>query len=145
MSHSYTNIWIHGVFGTKNRQPLLTEDIRTDVHIHLREELEEKGCKVRRINGTSDHVHMLFILSKDWSIAQIMKAVKGESSHWINQKDNVKIKFSWQIGYGAFSVSESDANNVEQYIKNQAQHHRKMTFKEEYERFIQLHNLEKNR
>lgn len=145
MSHSLTKLWIHGIFGTKNRKPLLHTDIMKDVHIHLQEQLEEMGCEVRIINGTGNHVHQLFILSKEYSIAQVMKSIKGETSHWINQEDLVQSKFSWQVGYGAFSVSESQVRKVQRYIKNQEEHHRKMTFKEEYEKFMKLHNLAINR
>ena len=144
MSHSLTEIWIHGIFGTKDRQPLLNTDIRKDIHLHLQKRLEDMDCGVRIVNGTNDHVHQLFLLSKEFSIAQVMKSIKGETSHWINQKDLMKMKFCWQVGYGAFSVSESDVDRVEQYVKNQEEHHRKMTFKEEYERFMNLHNLDKN-
>jgi REP element-mobilizing transposase RayT len=145
MSHSLTKIWIHGIFGTKNRKHLIHADITKDVHIHLQERLEEMDCGVRIINGTSNHVHTLFLLSKEYSIAQVMKSIKGETSHWINQGDLVQSKFSWQVGYGGFSVSESDVKKVERYIKNQEMHHRKMTFKEEYEKFMKLHNLAINR
>ncbi|MBL7066349.1 MAG: IS200/IS605 family transposase [Candidatus Marinimicrobia bacterium] len=145
MSHSLTKLWIHGIFGTKDRRPLLVNAIRKDVHTHLYEKLEEMDCKVLIINGTSDHVHQLFLLSREVSIAQVMKSIKGETSHWINQEDLVQLKFSWQVGYGAFSVSESDVGKVERYIRTQEEHHRKMTFKEEYEQFMKLHNLEINR
>jgi len=148
MSHSLTKLWIHGIFGTKDRRPLLVNAIRKNVHNHLQDKLEEMDCNVRIINGTSDHVHLLFLLSREVSIAQIMKSVKGETSHWINQEDIVKSKFSWSrlVGrYGAFSVSESEVGKVERYIQTQEENHRKMTFKEEYERFMKLHNLEINR
>lgn len=141
MSHSLTKLWIHSIFGTKNHKPLLHADIVKDVHIHLQEQLEEMDCEVRIINGTSNHVHQLFLLSKEYSIAQVMKSTKGETSHWINQEDLVRLKFSWQVGYGAFSVSETEVRKVQCYIKNQEEHHRKMTFKEEYEKFMKLHNL----
>ena len=148
MSHSLTKLWIHGIFGTKDRRPLLVDTIIKDVHSHLQEKLEEMDCIVRIINGTSDHVHQLFLLSREVSIAQVMKSIKGETSHWINQEDIVQSKFSWSrlVGsYGAFSVSESEVGKVERYIRTQEKHHRKMTFKEEYERFMKLHNLEINR
>ncbi|MBC8214308.1 MAG: IS200/IS605 family transposase [Candidatus Marinimicrobia bacterium] len=144
MSHSLTKLWIHSIFGTKNREPLISKDISGTVHNHMQEQLEEMGCKVRIIKGTSDHVHQLFLLSNDNSIAQVMKSIKGESSHWINQKNLTKTKFSWQTGYGAFSVSESNVSKVERYIRNQEEHHKNMTFREEYERFMKQHKLEIN-
>ena len=78
MSHSLTKLWIHGIFGTKDRRPLLVKTIRKDVHVHLQKQLEEMDCGVRIVNGTIDHVHILFLLSKESSIAQVMKSIKGE-------------------------------------------------------------------
>ena len=89
-------------------------------------------CKLRVINGTPDHIHLLFLLGQKYSLKDIMQNIKGETSHWINQNNYVSTKFSWQIGYGAFSVSESKIKEVESYINNQKEHHKKITFKDEY-------------
>lgn len=134
-------VWVHAIFGTKNRTPVLKRDLAMKVCDHMRSYLEELGCGVRTINGTSDHVHMLFLMAHDKSISQIMKSVKGESSHWINQRDFLKLKFAWQVGYGAFSVSESNVRKVENYIARQKEHHRKISFREEYEMFLHKHGL----
>ena len=75
--------------------------------------MEITGCEVRSINGTNNHIHVLFLLPKTLSIAQIMKSIKGESSHWVNQNDIINVKFAWQVGYGGFSVSESAVGKVE--------------------------------
>ena len=144
MRHSLTRIWIHGVFGTKHRQGLLRDDMRTDLLNHIRDEMEKIGCGVRCINGTRDHIHVLFLSPKELSIAQIMKSIKGESSHWINQGDRAKVKFAWQVGYGGFSVSESMVSRVKKYIQNQAEHHRTMTFREEYELLVKNHHVQIN-
>lgn len=141
MSHSLPKLWIHSIFGTKNRMPLINKNIVNQVHNFIKTELEEVNCTVRIINGTSDHIHILFLLSRDYSISEIMKKIKGSSSHWINQQDFINSKFSWQVGYGAFSVSESNISKVEIYIKNQEEHHRKMSFKEEYDRFMTQHGI----
>ena len=141
MSHSLTRIWIHAVFSTKDRQPLLKDKMRASLLAHIQEELEDQGCGVRIINGTNDHIHVLFLLSKEHSIAQIMKSIKGESSHWINGGDLIPQKFAWQVGYGGFSVSESIVNKVEKYIRDQQEHHRTMTFAEEYQKLLTNHNL----
>ncbi|MCF7823350.1 MAG: IS200/IS605 family transposase [Candidatus Marinimicrobia bacterium] len=116
MSHSLPRVWIHGVFGTKYRQPLLKDDIREDLMRHIRVEMEKMGCGVRCINGTPDHIHVLFLLPRNLSLAQVMKSVKGESSRWMNQNKTVLGNFSWQVGYGVFSVSESAVKRVERYI-----------------------------
>ncbi|MCB0744388.1 MAG: IS200/IS605 family transposase [Ignavibacteriae bacterium] len=137
MSHSLTKIWIHGLFGTKNREALIKSTFENELHIHLKNKLEnELECTVRTINGNKNHIHILFLLNPNYSIREVFKTIKGESSHWINQNDFLHTKFSWQIGYGAFSVSESQLKKVELYIKNQKEHHKQMTFEEEYEKFI---------
>ncbi|MBC8192581.1 MAG: IS200/IS605 family transposase [Candidatus Marinimicrobia bacterium] len=144
MSHSLTRIWVHGILGTKYRQPLIKNVIREDLFTHIQAQMEMIGCGVRCINGTHDHIHVLFLLPKEHSIAQIMKSIKGESSHWINQGDKIATKFAWQVGYGGFSVSESIVPKVEKYIRNQEKHHRTMTFRNEYELLVKNHNLHIN-
>ncbi|MCK4357692.1 MAG: IS200/IS605 family transposase [Candidatus Cloacimonetes bacterium] len=141
MSHSLTRIWIHAVWSTKDRFPFMKNDERIKIINHLKTKFEESECRVRIINGTEDHLHALFLLNQNESIKDIMKNIKGESSHWINENDFYKAKFSWQIGYGAFSVSESIVKNVEKYIKNQKEHHRKMSFQEEWELLLKKHNI----
>jgi len=142
MSHSLTKIWIHAIFGTKNHEPLIHPSIEQKLYAHIHEHLEKDfECKVRIINGMPEHVHILFLLSPNYAIKDIMQNAKGESSHWINQENLIKFKFAWQTGYGAYSVSESNVEKVEQYIRNQKEHHRQKTFIEEYNEFMEKHGL----
>ncbi|MDO8550131.1 MAG: IS200/IS605 family transposase [Ignavibacteria bacterium] len=142
MSHSLLKIWIHGIFGTKDRTSLIKNTFEAQLHSHIKEKLErELDCKVRIINGTEDHVHILFLLSPNFTMKDIFHNVKGESSHWVNQSDFIKYKFAWQTGYGAFSVSESMVKEVEKYIANQKEHHKKMTYEEEIDLFIKKYGL----
>ncbi|MFN3757538.1 MAG: IS200/IS605 family transposase, partial [Flavobacterium sp.] len=108
----------------------------------ISEQLREKGCPVRIINGMPDHIHCLFLLSPQKSIADVLKQIKGSSSHFINQNNLISEKFAWQTGYAAYSVSESVVQKVFQYIKNQKQHHTKKTFQQEYDEFLKLYGLE---
>lgn len=143
MSHSLTKIWIHGIWGTKDRISLIKSDYEKQLYDHIKDKLEsELGCKVRIINGTEDHIHVLFLLNPNYSIKDIFQRMKGDSSHWINENDFTKNKFVWQTGYGGFSVSESMVKEVERYIKNQKEHHKKVTFQQEYELFMQKYGLE---
>ncbi len=87
-------------------------------------------------------MHTLFLLSPQRTISEIFKQVKGAVSYEINSKNLIKNKFSWQVGYGAFSVSESNLNIIINYIKKQKQHHKKITFKDKYDKFMKLHQLE---
>ena len=142
MSHSLLKIWIHGIFGTKDRTSLIKNTFEAQLHIHIKEKLENTlDCKVRIINGTEDHIHILFLLSPNYTLKEIFQNVKGESSHWVNQSDFINNKFAWQTGYGAFSVSESLIKEVEQYITNQKEHHKKMTYTEEVNLFIKKYEL----
>jgi len=145
MSHSFTKIWIHAIFSTKDRVPLLKDHFSDQIYAHINGRFSDLGCDARIINGTEDHLHILFLLSPDKTIAQVIKAIKGESSHWINQQDFLNAKFAWQVGYSAFSVSESNVKSVENYLRRQEEHHRRMTFQEEYERFISRYGLSGNR
>lgn len=141
MAHSYVKIWIHAVFGTKNRENFITPNIKDKVYKIIVNELKGLDCSLLAINGMPDHVHVLFLLNSKKNISEVMKQVKGGTSYQINQQDLIKNKFGWQVGYGAFSVSESSIEKIKMYIKNQEEHHKKMTFQEEYERFIDLHGL----
>lgn len=142
MSHSLNKIWIHGVFSVKEREKLIKVQFEKELHNHLKERLEKDfECKMRIINGTEDHIHILFLLSPNFSIKDIFKNIKGESSHWINQSNFLKDKFSWQTGYGAFSVSESKVNEVEKYIKNQKEHHKRITYLQEVDLFVKKYGL----
>ena len=145
MSHSLTRIWIHAIVGTKNRHPLIKEPFTSAVYQHIEEKLNEIECKTRIINGTEDHIHALFLLSPKIAFSDVMKTIKGETSHWINQQDFTASKFAWQVGYGAFSVSESNVKHVQRYIENQKEHHKKLTFVEEYDLFMEKHGLLVNR
>ncbi len=142
MSHSLTKIWIHAIFGTKERTPIIRPSFEARLHTHVKEHLEnDLNCQVRIVNGTEDHVHILFLMTPNLSLKDVMQNIKGESSHWVNQQDFSTMKFAWQVGYGAFSVSESAVNDVEVYIRNQKQHHKKTTFMEEYEALMKKHGL----
>jgi REP element-mobilizing transposase RayT len=132
----HTSIWIHLVWTTKNRQPILNEELRHKLFQHIRDNAETKGIHVDFINGYLEHVHCLISLCKGQNIDTILKLLKGESSHWINQNRFLKGKFEWQDDYFAVSVSESIVNRVRDYIKNQENHHRKKPFREEYDEFI---------
>ncbi|MCK5032274.1 MAG: IS200/IS605 family transposase [Calditrichia bacterium] len=147
MSHSLTKIWIHGIFSTKNKTQLIDSDYEPKLYSYIKNKFEnDLKCNLKKINGTADHIHILFLLNSNVSINQIFHDIKGASSHWVNQNDFINQKFAWQIGYAAYSVSESQLSKVEKYIHNQKEHHKKITFEEEYHNFMQKYGFEnKNR
>ena len=132
----WVKVWIHFVWSTKNHEAYLTDEIRQKVFRHIRENAKLKGIYIDQINGYVDHVHCLISLGADQTIEKIMQLVKGESSFWINKNSLSKFKFAWQDEYFAASVSPSGIAAVRRYIANQEEHHRKTSFKEEFEGFI---------
>jgi putative transposase len=141
MSHSFHKIWIHAIWSTKERLPLIEQSIEKKLHQFISKQFLELGCFVRAVNGMHEHVHCLFLLNPQKTIAEVMKTVKGSSSHYINQNDLITAKFAWQTGYAAFSVSESTVERVCNYIHNQKQHHSKQDFTKEYDAFLSLYGL----
>ena len=116
---------------------MINSNVENKIHSYLKSILEnELDCKVRIINGTTDHIHILILLNQNHSVADVFKHVKWSSSHWINQQNLFNNKFAWQLGYGDFSVGESMVKQVEKYIRNQKEHHNKITFTTEYEWFM---------
>jgi REP element-mobilizing transposase RayT len=129
---TYTKLYVHAVFTPKGRHSLLTETIRINVHKYIYGILKEKKCYPIAINGTADHIHLLFGFPPVIAIADIVRDVKRSSALFINQNHIKLPKFSWQEGYGAFTVGHRDLNRVYQYVLNQEEHHSKTHFKEEY-------------
>ena len=133
---AFVKIWIHAVWGTKNREPVLENEILGFVCDHIKENGKLKGIFIECINGYSDHLHCLMLLNADTSISKQMQLLKGESSFWINKNKIIKGHFEWADEYFASSVSEDKLYIVKAYIINQQEHHKKVTFKDEYETFL---------
>lgn len=131
MSSTHLNLHVHVVFSTKHRHPFITDEWRDRFHAFLGGALRTAGCIAESIGGTSDHVHLLIGMRATHSLAAVMRDVKHASSKWVHETIKEK-RFSWQDGYGAFTVSASHLNALKTYIRNQAEHHRKRTFQEEY-------------
>ncbi len=137
----HTKIWIHIVFSTFERKPLLNDSIRENIFKHIFDYSKSKDIYIDRINGYVDHVHLLLSLSRDQTISKVMQFIKGESSHWINKNNLTKEKFEWQDEYFAVSVSESKLEILKKYIDNQVEHHKTKTFKEEYDDFMKRYGF----
>ena len=142
MSQSLSRIWTHLIFSTKDRFPFLSdEQLRRDVHAYLATVLRSHDCETLIVNGTADHVHALFALSRKHALSTIVKEIKRTSSAWIKERSPTLRKFHWQNGYGAFSVSQSHVDRVCRYIEEQEQHHQKRTFKDEYRKFLETYKI----
>ena len=128
---------VHAVWGTKYRESLLTNEILGQVCSHIRQNARKQSIFIDTINGHVDHLHCLAELHKELSISKQIQLIKVESSHWINANEICSKKFGWAEDYYAVSVSEDDLDRVRAYIKNQQEHHRKLSFQEEWERLQQ--------
>ena len=142
MAHTYTNILIHALFSTKDRQPWLTPEIRNEAFHYLGGTINELGGQSLLVNGPRDHVHMLFELPRTLSIADTMEKVKSHSSGWVKDRWPERKYFGWQTGYAAFSVSKSHVEQVKRYIANKEEHHRKVSFQEELLAFLKKQGVE---
>jgi putative transposase len=141
MSHAKNKVWIHGVFSTKYRKPLITKTIQGVVYENLHLNLKKTGCYLEAMGGIEDHVHILFLLSRSKSISEVFQQLKGGSAHAINQMGLMDGAFHWQVGYAAFSVSESRVQQVVRYIERQEEHHKKVAFDAEWHSLLEKHGL----
>jgi putative transposase len=132
MGDTYTQVHLHVIFAVKFREALIKPNIKGRVHSYITAIIQNRGHKMLCINSMPNHVHMLFALRPNESISDLMREVKGNSSEWINQSRLCPSKFRWQEGYAAFAVEKQNISRVATYIENQEQHHRKVTFREEY-------------
>jgi putative transposase len=135
---SFVRIWVHVVFTTKDREPILSAELRQRLCEHIRENARNKGIFLDSINGWSEHLHLLISLGREQKIADVAMLLKGESSRWFNQQNFVRGKLYWQDDYFALSVSESLVGKVRRYILDQERHHRAKPFSEEFEAFKKI-------
>ena len=143
MAQSLARLWTHLIFSTKDRFPFLADkSIRSDMHAYLATVLRTHECETLIVGGVEDHVHALFALSRNYSIATIVKEIKRTSSSWIKEISPPQAKFHWQRGYGAFSVSQSHLKQVINYIEGQEQHHKRVTFQDEFRAFLEKYEIE---
>lgn len=143
MSQSLAQIYVHLVFSTKHRRPFLRDDeLRVEMHKYLGGTCRDLGSPPLRVGGVEDHVHILCRLSRKLAVFNLLAELKRESSKWVKTKDARLSDFHWQDGYGAFSISPSHVEAVKQYIANQADHHRQVSFQDEFRRLLQTYEIE---
>ena len=142
MPSTYTNLLYHIIFSTKQRQRLITNDFKEELYRYIGGIIRAEGGIQLEIGGTDDHVHILAKLKPAESVSQMLNRIKANSSKWINENEKSSVRFAWQEGFAAFTVSESQVEPVRQYIRNQEQHHRRLTFQDELLAFLQRHGVE---
>lgn len=142
MAQSLVQVYLHIIFSTKNRQPLIMPDYETDLYQFLTNQCNLALCPALQVGGCVDHVHILCRLSKNITIPKLLERVKGTSSKWMKTNHPLLSDFYWQDGYGAFSVSPNEIDKVISYIKHQREHHKDKTFKAEFLEFLKRFEVE---
>ena len=142
MGQSLVKNYIHLVFSTKYREPLIDETIESELYAYLGGICNQLECQPIKIGGFTDHIHILCMLSKKTALMKLVEELKSHSSKWIKTKGENYRDFYWQGGYGAFSVNPAEMDVVVRYIENQKEHHRKKIFQEEYRGFLKKYKVE---
>ena len=141
MSQSLSKIYIHVIFHIKTVSPRIEDEHLERVHSYIGKLVNTTGCSAIRVGGTSDHVHVVCVLSKDETVAHLVEEMKRNSSRWIKSLNARYDKFEWQGGYAAFSISQSIVDKTVEYVNNQKEHHQKTNFHDEYIQFLNLYNI----
>ena len=142
MANTYTQIFYHVVFAVKNRVSLIIPEIKDDLYKYIAGIIINQKQKLFIINGMPNHVHFLMNCKPNMNLSDNIREIKEHSTKFINDKKILKGKFYWQEGFGAFSVSKKDVSMILNYIKNQEEHHKKRTFKEEYMEFLKENEID---
>lgn len=141
MAHSFANLLIHLIFSTKGRLPQIDQDLKPQLTAYMGGIIRELHGIALLIDGTRDHVHLLVRLPPTIALANVLRVLKANSSRWVHERWPARADFAWQTGYGAFSVSQSNATAVLRYIANQEQHHRQVSFQQEMQTYLRRHGI----
>ncbi len=141
MPQSLSAVVLHLVFSTKSREPWIRGSVESELHAYATTVLNNQGCQTIALNGTADHIHALFALSRVRTIAEVVEELKTSTSKWIKTKDPAWSGFHWQTGYSVFSVSRSNVEQVVEYIRGQKEHHAVRSFEEEYRALLIKHGV----
>lgn len=142
MANTYTQLYFHVVFAVKGRQNLISIQWKDELYKYIAGIINNKSQKLLIINGMPDHVHLLLSSNPNFNLSTLVGEIKSNSSRWINENRYVKGKFAWQIGFGAFTVSQSQLTVVTNYIKKQEIHHKTKSFREEYIEFLEAYKID---
>lgn len=142
MPQSLAQILVHLVFSTKHRQPLLADAERHELHAYIGGVIANHGGTLLKAGSVADHIHLLMAHPRTIAPADLVKEIKIGSAKWLKQRDPRYAQFHWQAGYGIFSISPAHRPALDRYIASQADHHRKVTFQEEYRRLLRRYGIE---
>ena len=141
MAQTFTNLLTHIIFSTKDRAPNIRRELRPDLHAYLGGIIRNLDGQALLVNGPADHVHLLAWLPPTLAIAEALRVLKANSSRWVHQTYPGQRAFAWQAGFGAFSVSQSQAPSELKYIRDQERHHRRKAFQEEFLTFLKRNRI----
>jgi REP element-mobilizing transposase RayT len=144
MAQSLSKLFVHIIFHIKNNSCIIRNQEKQELYAYMGSIIKDNASIPILINGVKDHVHILCIMSKNIALAKLVEEIKRHSSRWIKTKNVHYSQFAWQGGYGGFSVSASLHDKTKHYIENQEEHHKKMTFKEEYILFLKQYGIAYN-
>lgn len=142
MANTYTQLYFHIVFAVKGRNNLIATKWKIELYKYITGIVSNKNQKLMIINGMPNHVHLLIGTKPTCNLSDLVRNIKANSSKWINEKRFLNGKFEWQTGFGAFTVSQSQLSKITNYIKNQEEHHKVKTFKEEYIGFLKANDID---
>ena len=142
MPDSYTNLLYHIIFSTKDRKPFITAEYQSRLHDYIGGVIRGVGGISLELNGTEDHVHLLTKLRPDTALSSVLRDLKANASGWMHDVFPALKDFSWQRGYGAFTVSQSNVPEVRRYIAGQKEHHKNVSFREEFIQFLKVNEIE---
>jgi putative transposase len=142
MGHTYANVLLHVVFSAKDRWPLISESFRPRLYEYMCGVARSEFGRALTVGGTDNHIHGLLSVGTDLSIGEMLAKWKSLSSGWVHKTFPDAADFAWQTGYGAFSVSQSNAEKVIRYIESQAEHHKRLTFEEEFTALLKRHGVQ---
>lgn len=142
MSSTFSQIYIQIVFAVKGRASLIHASWEEELYKYITGIVQNKDQKMLAINGMADHIHILIGMKPSCCLSDLVREIKKSSNEFIKEKKFTKIKFQWQSGFGAFSYSQKDIDNVISYVNNQKAHHKKKTFKKEYTNFLNKFQIE---
>ena len=144
MPQSLSKIYLHLIFHIKMTSPKIRESDDAVIHSYLGQLVNATGCTNLWVGGADDHIHILFLLSREVTVSNVVEEVKRNSSRWLKSFDAYYSRFAWQGGYGIFSVSQSVVDKTLQYIKQQREHHKHFSFTDEYRKFLELYGITYN-
>ena len=141
MANTFTSLTYHIVFSTKHRHRLIRDDSARELHKYVAGIIRENKSQPIEIDGVEDHIHILTGISPTIAVSDMVRLIKSNSSKWFNEKFPGRFKFGWQTGYAAFTVSQSQHEVVQRYVRNQREHHRTMSFRDEYLALLRKHGI----